>query len=648
MLRRLIITLLVIPSVLAAQKPDTLKPKITRQWTLSADYAEEVNIPVDTSFSLFQRNRLADKYSPFNAYPGNYGQPLYQINFFDRITDPDMFLYRYFYPFMHLPSNPVFTNTQVPFTELVWSYAGQTDRSEQIFRVRHSQNVNRFLNFGLVFDIVYSLGQYNYQRTDDKTFTLYTSYTRERYKLYFSGGINNLTTFENGGIADSSQLKTLNTKDVKVRLGRLNNAANLLKNRDLLLVQRYTLRKQSSAVSDTTSGKPKARGFRLNGTFSHIFIYETNGKSYRDIYPQAGFYDTIFVNDSTTFDSLSVRSLKNTIRFDFTTDETRKFRLGGGFGILNELFWYYQSVLPRASSAVLPPALPVSYSSSWKRSNNVLVGRLFNDIGNKFRWIATGELFLTGYRAGDFKLEGKLDKTFDWKKGKASWTVFGSITNLQPSIWYDRWTSNNFQWRNNFLKEFRTNVGSEFSIPARKATVRLNYAIIDNYIDFGPDTIPSQHTGGLSVMALYLSKEFSAWKFHLANDILMQKSSNKGVLDLPLVTIRSAGFFEHNFHFKKTNGDLGTQIGVEVLYYSAYHGYAYMPATAAYYRQNSSLTGNYPYLNVFINFKLKRTRILLMFDHLNSGLSGYNYFMVPSYPMNVRMIRYGFAWTFYD
>jgi hypothetical protein len=73
-----------------------------------------------------------------------------------------------------------------------------------------------------------------------------------------------------------------------------------------------------------------------------------------------------------------------------------------------------------------------------------------------------------------------------------------------------------------------------------------------------------------------------------------------------------------------------------------------MPATAAYYRQNSSLTGNYPYLNVFINFKLKRTRILLMFDHLNSGLSGYNYFMVPSYPMNVRMIRYGFAWTFYD
>lgn len=261
MLRRLIITFLVIPAVLAAQKPDTLKPKITRQWTLSADYAEEVNIPVDTTFSLFHRNRLADKYSPLNAYPGNYGQPFYQFNFFDRITDPDMFLYRYFYPLMHLPANPVFTNTQVPFTELTWSYAGPTDRSEQTFRIRHSQNVNRFLNFGLIFDIVYSLGQYNYQRTDDKTFTIYTSYTRERYKLYLSGGINNLRTFENGGIVDNSQMIILNTKDIDVHLNSLNIANNFLKNRNLLLVQRYTLRKQSSAVNDTTSGKTKSQGF---------------------------------------------------------------------------------------------------------------------------------------------------------------------------------------------------------------------------------------------------------------------------------------------------------------------------------------------------------------------------------------------------
>ena len=116
-----------------------------------------------------------------------------------------MFLFsRYSYPFMHLPGNPVFTNTQVPFSELVWSFAGPTDRSEQTFRVRHSQNVTRFLNFGLIYDIVYSLGQYTYQRSDDKTFTLYTSYTGEKYKLYLAGDINNIHFNEKGGIVDKA------------------------------------------------------------------------------------------------------------------------------------------------------------------------------------------------------------------------------------------------------------------------------------------------------------------------------------------------------------------------------------------------------------------------------------------------------------
>ena len=58
---------------------------------------------------------------------GNYGLPFYQLSFFDRITDPDKFLYAYFYPLMHLPSNPVFMNTQVPYTELDWSFAGPVD-----------------------------------------------------------------------------------------------------------------------------------------------------------------------------------------------------------------------------------------------------------------------------------------------------------------------------------------------------------------------------------------------------------------------------------------------------------------------------------------------------------------------------------------
>jgi len=232
-----IILLLAISSGLYAQKPNVIpprstslkqdsvkKPRILREWTLSADYSEEVALPIDTVFSLSDRFKLADKYSPVNASLGNYGLPFYQLSFFDRITDPDKFLYAYYYPLMHVPSNTVFMNTQVPYTELDWSFAGPIETSEQTFRVRHTQNVNRFLNFGVIYDIVFSLGQYNYERSANKTFTFYSSYTGLKYNLYFSIGLNNLLSYENGGIINLADLNLPKTLDVPTTLGVLNKA----------------------------------------------------------------------------------------------------------------------------------------------------------------------------------------------------------------------------------------------------------------------------------------------------------------------------------------------------------------------------------------------------------------------------------------
>ncbi len=620
--------------------------RITTQWTLSPDYTEEVRLPFDTVFSLFQRYRISDRYSPMNATLGNYGLPFYQLDFFDRITDPDKFLYSDYYPLMYLNDKTVFMNTQVPFTEAVWTFGAPRETSEQTLRIRHSQNINRFLNFGLIFDIVYSLGQYNYQRSEDKTFTFFTSYTGLKYKLYFSAGVNNLTAYQNGGITSTDQLSLLTGRDVPVNMGSLNDAKSVLRNRSILIVQKYRIGANTD-VKDTTMKASK--GFLgLSGTFTHVFAWEINRRSYTDRDPTSGFYDTAYISKYATSDSLYSRVLRNTIRFDFTTDESRKFRLGGGIGIRNELYRFAQVVPSGAKPAVISTDTAAADTIGWNRTSNVLLGKLYSDIGSKFMWVANGELVLTGYRAGDFTLNGKISKSFAWKKGLASWVITGDMMNREPSFWYDHYGSNNFEWDNNFNKEFRIDIGTDFSYPARNAEVKLNYAIINNFTDFNTSALPSQYSGALSVAALYARKELRAWKFHLATDLLIQKSSNSSILDLPLVSVRSAGYFEHLFRFPKTNGKLNTQIGADVLYYTPYYGYAWMPATGVFYRQDSYKTGDYPYINVFINLKLQRTRIFVMLDHVNSGFMGYNYFMVPNYPQNVRMLRYGIAWTFYN
>lgn len=218
----------------------------------------------------------------------------------------------------------------------------------------------------------------------------------------------------------------------------------------------------------------------------------------------------------------------------------------------------------------------------------------------------------------------------------------------KPSFWIEQWGSNHFEWKNDPAREFRLDLGTSFLYPARNAEMRLNYAVIDNYTDFDTLALPSQHTGGLSVASLFVRKDLRAWKMHLSADVLIQKSSNSEILDLPLVATRSTGYFEHLFNFRKTDGQLNMQLGAEVIYHTLYQPYSYMPATGRYYRQDKVKTGNYPFLNVFLNLKLRRTRIFLMVDHVNSGLMGYDYYMIPHYPMNVRMFRYGLAWTFYD
>lgn len=620
------------------------KPRIIKQWNLSSDFIDEVPVAFDTMSYLFNRYRVADLYSPVNVMLGNYGLPYYPINFFDRLSDPDKYLYFYHYGFMHLNENALFNNLQMPFTELKWVMSGEKEVAEQTFRIKHSQNINRKLNFGLIYDIIFSLGQYTSQRAEDKTFTFYTSYTGSIYKLYVSTGINGMFGQENGGITSKDELDITisDTRDIPVKLGTLNNASSLLKTRNALVVQRLTFigAKPDNDSIPVLHNEPVP----LKATFSHIFQFDHARRTYTDEKPASGFYDSVYINDNVTFDSLSAKSVKNTFRFDFRTDETRFFSIDAGFGLRNENFWFGQ-IIPGHDTIAVDTA-------GWFRGNNVWVGRFNNYLGRTLRWGINGEWYFDRYRQGDHTLNAFLLKSFKLKKGNLDWLFSGSIGSRNPSFWYQQWGGNNFMWDNKFGKESRKEFSTRIMYPARNLDVRFNYARINNYLDFNTHAMPSQDTSGLSVMAFSFRKDFRLWFFHFAPDITVQKSSNVSLLDLPQVSTRTAVFLEHTFYFPKTKGRLFTELGLDITYHTLYHPYNFMPATGRFYRQTETETGNYPFVNAFVNIKLKRTRFFLMFDHLNySMMKGdmlYNYQMVPLYPWTIRRFSFGLALTFYN
>ena len=620
------------------------RDRILEQFSLSRDFSAEEPIVFDTLFSLFNRYRIIDSYSPVNAYIGNYGLPYYPVNFFDRISDPDKFLYSGLYHFMHTSENAVFMNVQAPFTELKWTIGGKKETAEQTFRIKHSQNINSKLNFGLVLDVIFNLGQYTQQRAVNKTFTFFTSYRGNRYKLYLSTGINNLFGQENGGIANKNDLDISNTdlKNIRVNLERYNNANNTLKNRNFLVVQRFTFlgTQPDKDILPVVNTKSQP----VSGTLSHIFQIDNSRKAYSDAAPMSGFYDSIYISPQRTFDSLSAKSMKNTLRLDFTIDVTKSLRYVAGFGLRNESF--------RFGQFIPTPDTFATDTASWFRGNNVLIGRFSNNIGKKISWTVDGEMFIDRYRKGDYILNGVATKSFDFNKGKIDLSFTGKISNRTPAFWYNQWGGNNFMWNNDFNKEFRTEFGSRVEYPARKFDFRLNFAIIDNYLDFDTLALPSQYSSKLTVMSAAVRKDFNLWKFHLVPDINIQKSNNTEILDLPSATIRTSAYFDHMFYFKNTNGKLYTQLGIDAVYHTLYHAYSYMPATGRFFRQSSTEIGNYPFMNVFLNIKIQRTRFFFLFDHANYGIMNsntmYNYEMIPSYPWNIRRFTFGLAWTFYN
>ena len=137
---------------------------------------------------------------------------------------------------------------------------------------------------------------------------------------------------------------------------------------------------------------------------------------------------------------------------------------------------------------------------------------------------------------------------------------------------------------------------------------------------------------------------FRLGKFDLEAFGTWQGVSKTDILHLPEIAGRVTGCFSVPM-FKKA---LYFRAGLSLMYNSAFYADAYMPALRSYYLQSSVQTGDYPYIDAFINIRVKRARMYLMLKHLNSGLGSYNYIMVPGYPMQDRGLRFGVSWTFYD
>ena len=205
-----------------------------------------------------------------------------------------------------------------------------------------------------------------------------------------------------------------------------------------------------------------------------------------------------------------------------------------------------------------------------------------------------------------------------------------------------RYYSNHFIWKNDFARQNNLLLNSVLDIKGYQLSAKLlNF---NNYIYYTDRILPVQYNGNVSITSLALAKEFRFKSFGSNVMALYQNVDKDSVLRLPEFTAKASVFFS----FPLFKGALSVHPGFDFTYLSSYYADGYNPAAMVFYVQNEKKIDEQIYVDLFINFKIKRARVFLMYKNINMLFGTYNYFMILHYPQQDPGFKIGLSWRFYD
>jgi len=591
---------------------------------------------------------------------GNLGSSYKNNDFFSSDNNPNDFLFMRNYKLYGVwPEDVRFYNVTKPFTELGYGqWFSNKPKGETWTRVLHTQNITPRFNFGLCYNSISSQGKYLNQEDKDNSLNLTLSYNGERYDAWFVVGKNKFSNRENGGMPNPKDIENPDLKPENIAVW-LSGASSETKNSFVLLSHQYKLGtwkevKQKDEVLQT---------FIPRVAFMHTFEYSNTSRYYTELDPNPFFQysdsrgtvyyygagTTPYINSvpgvtgsPATRDKSGERRVTNKFILKAVEAPDRKFTFGKQAFIGNDLINVY---FPR-EKLIYTPGLwmpPLGLSQSYNLTNTFLGGSIFRTEGKFWKWDATGKYYIQGYRMGDFELSGKMAKPFVIAKDTSFIKLTANMNNITPDYLYNHYYSNHFKWNNNFNRTYELRLGADFENPGIRFNAGFRYSIFNNYIYLNEASLPDQANSGFSVVEAFINKDFKIGILNIRNWVTYQKSTTQKYLHLPQLMARNTIYLEGiyskvlNFHF-----------GLDTRYESSYFADNYNPALGMFYVQESEKIGNYPWMDVFADFKLKRTRFYVKYSNLGAQMIKGRYFRTPNYPEQPALLGFGISWTFYD
>lgn len=298
--------------------------------------------------------------------------------------------------------------------------------------------------------------------------------------------------------------------------------------------------------------------------------------------------------------------------------------------------------------------------STWNEHAISIGGQIIKSQGQTLHYKLLGETWLTGEEAGDIKIDFSTDLNFPLFGDTVTLAANAFFYRLAPTFYLRNYHSKHFWWDNNDLdKETRTRIEGLFKYRKTKTSLRVAIEEIQNYKYFGLSydaTTASRNNmsagarqcgSNINILTAQLRQDLKFGPLNWENIITYQNSSNTNVLPLPEFNI----FTNLYLKFKIVN-ELSVELGADAYFFTEYYAPDFSPQLNQFAIQENEASkiklGGYPFIDVYANMHLKRTRFFVMFSHINAGNGNSMYFLAPHYPQNSRVLRMGLSWNFFN
>lgn len=635
---------------------ETVVPVDIYAWNIDCKYGNISPTFVDTLHHQFQNNNLSEGLNGHYNSLGNLGSPRMSRIFMERAEQPQ-FIFSYPYDqFITQTDKFRFYNTKSPYMNISYNACGSKETGDDHVKVIFTNNINKRMNFGAIFDYMYGQGYYANQSTSLMNATAFASYLGKRYNLHFYYMHNYIKMAENGGI--ENEIYITNPENLKDKYStndiptRLSQTWNRQENDIAFLTHQlnfgYTKIKEDS-TSTNDIYVPVTKLF-------HTLKIEKNSRNYKAYTTPQNYHSHTYLPGDSTNDKTKHFAVKNIVGLSLC-EGFHKWAVAGINAYIG--IDYNQFTLPDIVNESGASHEAKIKNKKYSEHNISIGGQIIRSQSRTLHYNLDAEYIIEGDQFGDFSLNGKGELNFPILKDTAQLTINGFIKNKTPGFYYGTFHSKHAWWDIEREREFRSRIEGIISIPNTRTKLTIGVENINNYTYFanngtsfteGAQThytynvTPIQYEDNIQIISANLLQNFKFGILHIDNDVTFQYTSNEDILPLPTLSLY------HNLYIKfKIAKVLACELGADMKYFTEYYAPDYSPVINQFMNQNVNdriKIGNYPIISAYLNFDLKRTRFYIQYYHANQSTG--RYFWAPKYPINPAGIHFGLSWNFYD